>query len=426
MIFRTKLTLERDRDWSYCWDRLGMPALPLRLSRVEDEHDAKQHGGFMATKAGPLANQVGNFIVQPKPYRKFKRIHATEDSAAQMQKALNGGYRELLLEPGEHLFDRSVNCPDGTLIRGYGATLRGLGKPVLGSEKSPLFVLGNDVGIYGATLTHDGGKEVLFADAPYPTGLVLADCIFRQCNLGYWLREALIRDCLFDRAGCVIAPAGLYLRCRWQGIGPQHAWAFGFGLGSAAMIDCIFDGTDRGPIFNAINGPIEGFLSVGLACRDINQAPNGNEILLCESGPFNNALMLHTRISGCESAVCQMDVSSADCEMRDLAINGGAGLMLAGKVSNWAVQEFELRNGAGIYLGPDSASNKFANGTCIDWHPGRYNQVWRNPSKLGDARRCALWDEGRGNELANVDVLGLAPQYKPVVGFGRPADEVTR
>ncbi len=148
----------------------------------------------------------------------------------------------------------------------------------------PLFYfMGPNCSFYGLEFVYDRPGTV-FVSNPAQSGLVVSDCAFRGCNLGWYFTEALIRDCRFDGGGATIAPDGLYLRCKFIGPGVQHAWNY-WGQQPVAMIDGSFVNTDRGPCFN-LRGDLAEFLCVGLTCSGINRTPNGNEILLAEAtGP---------------------------------------------------------------------------------------------------------------------------------------------
>lgn len=433
MISRTRLSAEPDRDWLYChahdsdlslsFD--GRPIDRLRLAISEAEYDAKYHGGVLLPNVKPGKYKLGtgsvvDAIEVVKPPKRATAKVAAGDSAERLQKAINEGKRDITLAPGEHVLTRSVVLPDDSIIRGYGATVRAAAAITPTGDKRPAFLLGNNCTLYGCTFTHDDPNDhLLYGRDPkneFPRGLVVADCTFRRCGMGFWFQDALIRDCRFERAGATIAASGLWLRCEFVGQAPMHAWAFGFGLGPVAMIDCVFDGTDRGPVFNSGAGPISDFLCVGLACRDIDQTPNGNEILLCEGAhEFSRATILHTRITGCQSMV-QMDSPSSGVLMRDLLIDGGGGFCLWGKVHNWLVQDFELRNGAGIYLGPDSSDCRFLDGSIVNWQPGRVNQIWQNPSPIGFKRTIAAWSEGQGNRLERVQLMNATMRGFEVMG----------
>jgi hypothetical protein len=286
-----------------------------------------------------------------------------------------------------------------------------------------LYVGGQDVTVRGITFVYDQPGMVFLCNPPLQnSGLVVADCTFRRCNLGFYLGGCLIRDCVFDRGGAVIAPGGLYLRCQFNGPSMQHAWSHWGQLGPTALIDPFFRDTDRGPVFSAANAPIEDFLCVGLTCRGIDRTPNGNEIVLVEgANPFRRSQFFHTRISCCQSSLFQFDQVAADLYARDLFMDGGMGVLLWGKdVSNVTVQDFELRNGAGIYVGPKARNCSFIDGSVIAWAPGRGNQHWQNPGPFGHLRTVACWSDGPNaatNKLTRVPVLALPAGLTAVRGF---------
>lgn len=439
VLFRKALTLgDPDRDWTYCWTRGGNlgktwrfggeTVAPFSIPSTVEFWDREFHGGIKATRPGQFEVDCGRgaeavLTVAPPINRKSKRIHASADSAYQIQRAVDAGYREFILEAGEHVLDKTVILPDDSMIRGYGAVVRRTAANPPAGEKSnlPAFIPGSNVSIYGLTFQHDR-SDLIFLSRKSPSGLVCADCTFRRCQFGFFMKDVLIRDCRFESAGAVIVPGGLWLRCTFSGMPPQHTWAYWSNQGPVALIDCVFDGTDRGPIFNAAGGPISDVLCCGLICKNINATPNGNEIFLCEGeGPFDRPMVFHTRVTSCQSAVFQFDRVSRNGICRDLFIDGGMGLCLWGRnISGWEVSNFELRNGAGIYLGAGAKYNRFIDGSIIAWAPGRANQTYQNPSPLGYKRKIAAWAEGSGaatNVLQRVEFLGIDRAFTNLSGF---------
>lgn len=418
MLSRYQLSPERDRDWLLAWSYDGglwlsfddEPAERRPISPTELVYDADYHGVFALPKdAKPGKHTLGlgdasEVVVVVKPPARKKATIQPGLSADNIQAAIASGKRDITLAAGEHIFTRSVVLPDDTVIRGYGATIRGTEAIAGAGGHRPVFVVGKNISIYGVTFTHEQSTSIMLRGPMVPTGLVLADCTFRRCMMGFFFTDALVRDCRFESAGAGIAAGGLWLRCAFTGPPYVHAWSHGTGLGAVAMVDCVFEGTDRGPIFQADGGSIDDFLSVGLRCSNISQTPNGNEIFLCEPGStaFRRATILHTRISGCQSMALQMDGQSSQCLVRDFFMDGGGGICLWGNVRDWIVQDFELRNGAGIYCGPNCTGVRFIDGSIVDWRPGRINQAWQNPSPLGYQRTIAAWSEGEGNRLERV------------------------
>lgn len=437
--FRTRLTIgDDDRTWTYLHSYAGGLDLTWTLgtvsgqawpgSAVEEWYDSSIHGGWtlpeglkpgkyqLDTGAGSVALEV-----VAAPVRKKATIPAG-DSLKAVRKALNQGFLDITLEPGEHVWGEMLALPGNCILRGYGATVRRAFVVNVGTNWPAIYVGGQDISVYGVTFVYDRPGQVFYAN-PVVSGLVVADCTFKRCNFGFYMTGALIRDCTFDGGGAVIAPGGLWLRCKFNGPSMQHAWSYWSGMGPVFMLDPVFTNTDRANVFNAAGGPIEDFLCVGLCCRGIDRTPNGNEIGLVEgAGAFRRATYLHTRISGCQSAFLQIASVGTDIFCRDFAMSDGAGICLWwGAYENVTFQDFELRNGAGAYFGTGTKNCQMIDGSVISWAPGRGGQVWQNPSPLGYLRKIAVWNEGGPtNTLTRVPILGLPSGFTAQQGFVTP------
>jgi hypothetical protein len=417
IAFRTRVTPgDPDRDFVYTWG--GTAPGREQLSSAEAFYDTSHHGLYRLgpdAVPGPLALGGVTAEVVAAPARPLRRVPATEGSLAAIKKATANGPVDLFLNPGLHRWDDTVVLPGGTRVFGYGAHVaHGYKAASFGNNWPILFLAGGDISIYGVTFRHTRPGSVFYAN-PAVAGLVLADCTFRNCNLGFFATGAFVRDCDFIAAGATIAPGGLYLRCRFFGPPGTHAFCYWSGQGPLAVLDCVFDGTDRGPTFNTAWGPQHGHLFVGTACRNINGTLNGNEIFAFEGpGPFNNHVINHTRVTDCQGAVLQWggnaDGHAEANSVRDLFVDGGSGISFWGGAVGNTVEDFELRNGAGIYCGTQARDNVFRNGSVINWAPGRGNQHWQNPSHLGHLRTLAVLDEGVNNVLDAVHILDTSKQ----------------
>lgn len=423
-LSRTRLRIgDPDRSWFYSWNYDGgMGGIRQKLSVSEWDYDAGYHGLYrpVLSKPGLLTVDVGTPVrlnVLPALTKRPAPAPVTPgtSSASAIASYVVGGYNVITLAPGEHVLDRPVSLPAGTTLRGRHATVNWSGA-------NPAFFTGDDVSLYGITFHPDIPAPVTYAGGPnYDTGLVAGFCTFRRCDLGYWHREAYVYDSRFESAGCGIAPAGLHLRNVYTGPAYEHAFKFGAGLGPVAVVDCIFDGSDRGLIASA-STPISDSLHVGNVFQNICRTLSGCENGLVEGGAlYSRALYLHTRMLGCSSTLLQTnnDGVTSDILVRDLYVDGGPGIVLWGAShQRITLQDFELRNGAGIYCDVNVRQFQAVNGDVVAWAPTRGSEPYPNPSPVYGYNRVAACVNlgGPTNTLANVRISTL-PGYTPVQGF---------
>lgn len=441
-VSRTRLCAEQDRDFLYVhnydgnlnalnWTFGTADVIPWAGSVRETWWDGSYHGGMTlptGTRPGTYKMDVGrgpevDITVVAPPKRTPVNVAADAASFGHVKAAAaTPGVKEIVLAPGDHYWPDVVALPDWTILRGSGAVIHRVFTTNLGTNW-PLIVPGRDVTIRGVTFVYDQPGQVFLYLGNQTTnaqsGLVVADCTFKRCNFGFYFLEALIRDCTFEGGGSVIAPGGLWWRCQFRGPSMQHAWDYWATLGPVMQLDCSYFNVDRACEFNAAGGPISDFLSVGLTCDGVNSI-NGSEVGGVEgNGPFTRASYLHTSLRNCNGPLFQFDQVAFDILIRDLEIRGpGLGIMLWGRdVQRVRVEDFELQ-GPGIYCGAGTRDCTFANGTSIGFMPTRGNQPGRHPSKLCDARRIALWNEGAAtNTLANVEAIALPAGFTASTGF---------
>ncbi len=95
------------------------------------------------------------------------------------------------------------------------------------------------------------------------------------------------------------------------------------------------------------------------------------------------------------------------------------GLILWGNLQRVTLQDFELRNGAGIYCGENCQGFQAIDGNVIAWQPGRGDQIFQNGSPVfGYARKVACIAVGSNaatNKLTRINVLGTT--FTPSSGF---------
>jgi hypothetical protein len=447
--FRTQLVAgDAERSWTVCWSRwndldytgdlvrngtkvASLPSVPVAFGYNDD---AATYGRFdlpQGVAVGSYTLDVGASGPLPVPLtvtadvlRKPSTIAAGR-SAGPLLAAIRAGNLDVTLAPGLHEWDATIPVPANLRLTGYGATVKRLPTNNLGTNWPALWVQGKNVTVRGVTFEYDQSPgQVFFANPPMlDSGLVVADCVFRRVNFGFFFTDALIRDCRFESAGAVIAPAGLWLRCLFTGPPTMHAWDYwSINNRPVATVDCEWRGTDRGRVYNSGWGPITDHLHVGTKYRDVYSV-GGGELDACEGpGEFARHVILHTQVSGCLGALqpCGNDDTPVrDLLISDLSISGGWGVILWGKdVSGVRVEQFELTGGAGVYCGPGVKGAAFMDGSVLAWRPTRGSQAFQNMSPVALGRKAALVDLGTGNTLQRVTVAGTMQGCLDVQGFG--------
>jgi hypothetical protein len=440
--FRTRLTIgDPDRDWSYIsdfdgsldavWTIGGVNTSAYALPAVDCFYDAQYHGGFTLpaiAKPGPLVINTGaaagpaTFTVVAMPARRTVSIPPGTTGII-AQKLINaasgfGGPVSVTLPPGPLVWEQTVTLPAGSYVSGIGTTLRRLAMNPIGTNY-PTFQVGQDCSFYGIHFEHDAASGMAFWANPTTSGLVASDCIFGgNSNLGFYHSGALIQRCTFNGSGAVIAPSGLFWRCVFNGpsvCDPLQIW-----YGPTQVVDCEFNGTQRGPVFNAAGGAITDCFFSGTICRNIVRGNNGNECWLCEGGPLNRLLAFHCRISNCDSTAFWFDKGSAGAYIRDFSMDGGCGVMLGpiapSTITGFTMQDFELRR-CGVWCDVGVTGANFIDGSIIGFLPTRANQSFQNTGSTGYLRTVAAYSASPLNLLTRVAIIGTPAGMTPSQGF---------
>lgn len=448
ILSRTRLTVgDPDRSFVYLHSRSGGlaatytltpatgPAVSIprtTLAAVDLWWDVSLHGCLQlpATIApGTYTLDAGRgpeatITVQAAPTRKTMPTLAAGTTAGAINTLANGtnGITDIVLAPGLYTWDQTVSLPTNCRVRAEGAIIKRLATNPIGDKYPIFYIAGQEVSVYGPQFVDCPGGTTLFSN-PTSSGLVLVDCRFKRSNLGFYHASAFVRDCVLESGGAIIAPSGLWLRTKFLGpsVGdPMQFWA---GIGSAQWLDCVWDKTERGPVFNAIGQSIESPLFCGAECHDIVRGNNGNECWLCEGGPVNNLMTLHSRVRGCESSVFQFDGGASNALIRDFTIDGGLGIIWkpatpGATITGCTVQDFQFLK-AGFYAGPGVSGCTLQDGLMIGFAPTRGNQTFNNGSPLLYSRTVAAWFDGSAagaNTMSNVPVLALSPGITAVQG----------
>lgn len=298
-FFRTTLYAgDPDRNWTALWSRgdpsdpgsLGLirngdtkydvtPGVELRL-RDSEQFENWHWRGLRCDQIGTWPVVVngrtkGEITVVKSP----KRIQTT-------------------LTPGQRVGSISVLPAQG--LNGYGC-----------------FLTGNLTVSPGATivgLTIDGNVTGSFDNC------VFDSCVFRRGQVGPMLetdRGCLFKDCKFENCTVATCSSGMFLRCVWVGKPALGGHNFCNERGTRlALIDCTFDGTDRGVIARATWGDNSDNLYAGIWFKNIAMTPNGGELICVEGNRsplgFNRNLMFCLRASACVGSVLFFDGQAND------------------------------------------------------------------------------------------------------------------
>jgi len=307
-------------------------------------------------------------VVAPTP-RKHTTTLAPGASAAAITKALAVG--DVVLTGLYDIGAATIDPPqEPRTIFGAGAVILSSSRSWVVSSSPDLTISGFGPGItFEAPLAKDG----VFAWNP---GLVCKRCVFHDCNLGAVNATVTLINCLFDGAGATNAPRGLMWKCRFRGPGWPHAYQLRYSPGadgsSACQIDCEYDDTDRGPVFNTDDGPITDCLFVGTRLRNIAGTENGSESFISEGAhEFSRNLVFTTRAHGCRGSCVQFQSPARDNRVWDMQTD--APTLFWGDNTGNVFSDCEWRD-APVEFGPLAANNRIENSGLSVLSPHRWNQ----------------------------------------------------
>lgn len=435
---RARLTIG-DPDRAFCclycfdgnlaptWAVNGQAYTPTLLPMVSQFYDQLSHGCYTLpanAKPGPITINVGTQTITLQavamPARKaFTIAPGTTALAVQSMIFTANGPVSLTLQPGVHTWEQMVKLPAGSYVSGYHATIRRLAMNNVGGNW-PVFQCGQDCSIYGLTFAHDQPGQVFYS-FPASDGLVAVDCKFgRFSNFGFGFTNSLVKNCTFDGSGAIIAPSGLFWWCHFNGPSYSDPWQF-WGPGSAFMVDCDFNGTQRGPVFNAAGATISDCLFAGITVNNVHRGNNSDEIFLAEGGLIQRMTVFHSRVYGCTAGTFAFNGGADQIYVRDFAQDGGAGITLLpfpGKtITNFTLQDFELIRCGGIWCDVGVTGAQFIDGNVIAATPTRGNATWQNPSLAGYLRTVACYSASPTNTLTRVPVINPASCMAASQGF---------
>lgn len=442
------------RDWTYAWSRAGVPAGPVSIAAVGQppvpcerfllgwpawQGDELYHVGIRvpATVAdgtyflrfGDVTTNHRLTVVNRTPLTSCVVATGGQD-AERIERAL-ADHDVVTLLPGLFRLSRAVRMPPWRELRGAGAVLSKLANPA--DRFDCMFIPGDNCTFAG--LTFRANDSVLFNDDGGKHA-VIDRCTFEDCQLGYWVNDGLLVDrCRFDRAGAGYVRCGLWHRCRWEGLTRHgHAWV-AWGQPDPrirpAVVDCVFDGTDRGPGLTSNWGDLSDTFIHSLECRSISRVYGGNELLGFEKGgrgfALRRLLAMHVRGYHCEGQVQFWTGEVTDCLLRDLVLDGPSvcfsaadGSPMTGNV----IEESEFRGG-GVQLAPTATGNTVRRCAFTGWRPTRANVEMRPNQFAGRAVVEALGAQAATNRVT-ASVVTAQPAGVPAVAgatLAAPVDQ---
>lgn len=304
------------------------------------------------------------------------------------------------LAPGVYHWPRPLRCTADRELRGYGAYIHATESA---AYRSAMFYPARRFTLRGVTLFPF--NYVFHSDEPAEC-MTLEDVTLVGGSLGFWpCRGLYVHRCEFHHASAGTPTAGLWHQCRWRGTS-RHGHAFiAWKADGLAVVDCVFDATDRGVGFVPHWGPCSGALILGNRFRDIDLTDNGNEVLGCEGHrhPVADTLYLHNRVSNCAGPVFQVWDSHFERNViTDLAAVNSGPIIVSGMPGFRQVDNTfafcELLSGGGVFLGRDATRNRFR--YChVSPAPGRWNQFDMRNVDYAAADAPAFEAFGAGNVL---------------------------
>lgn len=252
------------------------------------------------------------------------------------------------------------------------------------------------------------------ANAP-PVGVGLT---FESLPIEVKKPDTLYLRCTFNRSP-VFASCGMFVDCEWRGlatpgIGTTHAFSSWGTSGPLAIIGGLFDGCDRGPVFNLRERPAVEPLLADITIRGVSWIDNGNELLCVEGGgdrrdgpALERAILMRWRVSQSEGDFTFFHTPIRDCLLSNITVDRGSVVFFgeAPQVGN-TLEMIELRNGR-IILGNGATGNRITRCALLNQGPTRGNKFYTDPSFYMPGGRwnpsgiAANGTDARGNAVAD-------------------------
>jgi hypothetical protein len=392
--------------------------------------DGSGTGPYSLTAGGRTWTFTAEAALTPRPF-----VTAPAGSSPAYVSALLAGGFNVQLEPGVYDWSDMVIVPgDNYRVTGYGAVVRGGAAGPLG-QYCLFYVQGKDFTLEGGTYYPTAWVVSNPSPvSPYPDaalGVAVSNVTIGPLGLiQLWNRfsnsGAYITDVAFERGQMGAPPEGLYLRCLFRGQPPiYNSFRRALGVvGEIAMLDCVFDGTDRGLVFQpqTETGDITDNFFHGLRIQNVASETNGCESILAEgTANFDRNMFLHVRVVASVGPTPNLDCPAHDNYFQDMTDLGPGGVYMPGGTDHDQTgNKFESCE----WHGPVSCGS--SNVTANSWEfcgflwsgPSRANQSGQAPS--GPLVCCTATPDS-GNTMTTCHWFlgpGLSPQTNFIVSGG--------
>lgn len=319
------------------------------------------------------------------------------DESAAIQALLDAG-KDVELLPGTHYLARAVTLRPGSTVRGTLAGAVRLIRWPSAEKLQPCFYHADIAAVRDLTIDLRGaaatGQAVVMyihpsGQTPPSRNLELTGLVVLGGSLGEWPGGgALIADCVFHRSCANGRGQALFHRCTFVGVSGGNAF-YARGVSEMAVVECVWEDTDRGPVFNVSNGATSSRnLLARIAMRGQEWVDNGCEGISVEgsgspseTGRFDFNVVAHVRQRG-EGSAIQLDLIGATGNyLGDVLAVGGdvwfrannsAGQAQSG---NW-IDACELRGGR-LRFGPFARANLVTDTAVVGQTASAHNQFQR-------------------------------------------------
>ena len=366
---------------------------------------------------------AGNYLIQPggiafevtaRPAER-EEVRVADGDVAALRDAVAAG-KDVRLSPGEYVLPEPLQLAPGATIRG--------------TSREAVRVVGRGETVFVAAPGASLRQMTIESDQHHIHGGDWANGELTDCRLigGHWGRSKreglLVRDVIFDRCGAMqVTDRVLFQRCRFQGLNSrgEHAWTT-WGARNIAMIDCEFDGTDRGIVMQGAWGRVEGCLFDHVSFRNIDRVENGNEVILFENVDARSNVFSRIRVRDCASDAINIWESDATGNVfSDLLLDGANIRVFSSKPKTVANNLFrcgELRGGS-INLGPHARNNTLQGLAFVSPRPSRQNAV-ESFDRGWYAPRAVLYAH-RSNTVQDCVAVDLPEGWQSVTLWGDEA-----
>ena len=337
------------------------------------------------------------------------RVTVNDRTVSALTVMTAAGRRVTRLTAGERQSD-FIMAPN-SILRGHGCTLRANLVVAPGCNIVGLTIEGNVTGSFD--------------------NCVFDQCVFRNGKVGPFQdtdRQVMFKDCVFRWVQCWQLNSGLFLRCKWHGTN-GHAYCTESAQ-RLAMVDCLFDRTDRGLVLRPRFGDNSNNLYAGIWFRDIALEPNGSELVCVEGGPFrfDRNLFFGLRQSSCVGSflLYSSKASYNYCNNIRIPVDiTGMGEQIGNVVQdseceyvrvNWPQRKNE--DGSWVW-NQQAVGTKLLNINSVGFMPKARNQATGDPAFWHDTKFQAVIQDGSPTPTTkgvNLTVRGQAAGFVRVLG----------